>query len=86
MIVNTTVSNEELIRHAYQVAEDYDLAGWKALFADGGTFTDESVGVTYRGDDVTVPVTVMRTAFSDMHRELYHVYVDGDVVVVQLAL
>jgi ketosteroid isomerase-like protein len=25
-------------------------------------------------------------AFSDMHRELYQVYVDGDIVVVQLAL
>lgn len=25
-------------------------------------------------------------AFSDMHRELYRLYVDGDVIVVQLAL
>jgi len=86
MTHNATLTNEELVRQAYQIAEDYDLAGWQALFAEDGTFTDESSGVTYRGEDVSIPVTVMKTAFSDMHRELYQVYVAGDVVIVQLAL
>jgi ketosteroid isomerase-like protein len=32
------------------------------------------------------PVENYGTAFSDMHRELYDVYVSGDVVIVELAL
>jgi len=32
------------------------------------------------------PVRNYGTAFSNMHRELYRIYVDGNVVVVQLAL
>ena len=48
--------------------------------------TDESTGIVYSGSDVTIPVTVMHDAFSDMHRELHDVYTQGDVVIVQLAL
>ena len=29
---------------------------------------------------------IYKTAFPDMHREFYHLYVTGDIVVVQLAL
>ena len=51
---------------------------------------DESVGMTYRGpSEVVKPVENYGAAFSDMHRELYDVYVAGatrDVVVVELAL
>jgi ketosteroid isomerase-like protein len=43
--------------------------------------------VTYTGPaEVAKPVEYYGAAFSDMHRELYNVYVSGDVVVVQLAL
>jgi hypothetical protein len=66
------------------------LAGWVACFNPDGVFVDESVGVTYRGpSEVVKPVENYGTAFSDMHRELYDVYVggaNGDVVVVELAL
>jgi ketosteroid isomerase-like protein len=79
--------NEQIVRKAYQIAEDYDLAGWVAGFTDDGTFTDESVGVTYRGpDELGFPVENYKAAFPDMHRELYNIYVNGDIVVVQLAL
>jgi len=49
-------------------------------------FTDNSVGGTYRGRTLADPVRNYGTAFSRMHRELYRVYADGNVVVVQLAL
>jgi ketosteroid isomerase-like protein len=80
------MANEQIIRTAYQIAEDKDLEGWLAAFTDAGTFTDESIGVTYRGRDRALPVENYARAFPDMHRELYRVYVTGDIVVVQLAL
>ena len=49
-------------------------------------FVDNSVGATYRGRALTDPVRNYGTAFSNMHRELYRVYADANVVVVQLAL
>jgi len=39
--------NEAAIRKAYQVAEDKDILGWVNSFTEDGTFTDESIGVTY---------------------------------------
>lgn len=81
------MTNEEFVRQAYAMAEVKDIPGWKATFNPDGVFVDESVGVTYHApDDVAKPVENYGTAFSDMHRELYDVYVTGDVVVVELAL
>lgn len=80
------MTNEEIIRHAYHLAEIMDVKGFIACFSDDGTFTDESIGVTYRGDDIGTTGYVYGTAFPDMHRELYHFHLAGDVVIVQLAL
>ncbi|MFE6894414.1 nuclear transport factor 2 family protein [Streptomyces sp. NPDC057694] len=79
-------ANEKFIRSAYQVAEVQDLPGWIDCFTKEGTFTDMSVGVTYRGKDVAQPVETYAKAFPDMHRELYDVYVQGDIVIVELSL
>jgi hypothetical protein len=46
-----TLDNEQLVRKAYQIAEDKDMAGWSAAFSVDGTFTDESIGVTWTGPD-----------------------------------
>ena len=46
-----TLDNEQIVRKAYQIAQDKDLKGWVAAFTDDGTFTDESIGVTFRGPD-----------------------------------
>src|SRR4029077_9226411 len=82
-----TLDNEQIVRQAYKIAENKDLDGWVAAFADDGTFTDESIGVTYRGPDgLPVQVENYARAFPDMHRELYQLYVSGNIVVVQLAL
>jgi ketosteroid isomerase-like protein len=79
--------NERIVRQAYQVAEDKDMAGWVTAFTEDGTFTDESIGVTWTGPaELPVQVENYARAFPDMHRELYRLYVSGDVVVVQLAL
>jgi ketosteroid isomerase-like protein len=81
------LDNEQIVRQAYKIAEDKDIAGWVAAFTDNGTFTDQSIGITYRGPDgLPVPVENYGRAFPDMHRELYQLYVSGDIVVVQLAL
>jgi steroid delta-isomerase-like uncharacterized protein len=79
--------NEKIIREAYQIAEEKDVAGWVAAFTEDGTFTDESIPYTYRGpDELGKTVEVYATAFPDMHRELHTFYVAGDVVIVQLSL
>jgi hypothetical protein len=80
-------ANEAAIRKAYQAAENRDITGWVNGFTEDGTFTDESIGVTYRGPkELGRTVEVYAAAFPDMHRELYAFYVIGDTVVVELAL
>ena len=81
------LDNEQLVRKAYQIAEDKDMAGWSAAFTVDGTFTDMSINVTWTGpDELPEQVENYARAFPDMHRELYQVYVSGNIVVVQLAL
>jgi len=84
------MTNEQIIRNAYEVAEKVDVKGWVECFTPDWTFTDMSIGVTYRGPDgptgVGKTVEVYAKAFPDMHRELYRFFNVGDVVVVELAL
>jgi ketosteroid isomerase-like protein len=68
------MDNEQIVRKAYQIAEDKDIESWLAAFTEDGTFTDESIGVTYRGRDRAFPVENYARAFPDMHRELYQIY------------
>jgi len=80
-------ANEIAIRNAYRAAENKDIQGWVNCFTSDGTFTDHSIGVTYRGPhELGRTVEIYATAFPDMHRELFRVYAVGDVVVVELAL
>ena len=78
--------NVAAVRNAYAVAEQKDLEGWINVFTRDGVFTDNSMGVAYRDRALADPVRNYGTAFSNMHRELYRTYADGNVVVVQLAL
>src|ERR1700727_3007195 len=74
------LDNEQLVRKAYQIAEDKDMAAWSAAFTIDGTFTHESIGVTWTGpDELPEQVENYARAFPDMHRELYQVYVSGNV-------
>jgi ketosteroid isomerase-like protein len=81
-----TNDNVAAVRNAYAVAERKDLEGWISLFTPDAVFTDNSVGIAYRGRDLAEPVRNYSVAFPDMHRELYQVYSEGNVVIVQLAL
>lgn len=82
--------NEQMIRRAYELAEKKDVKGWVESFTADGTFTDMSIGVTYRGPDgptgLGKTVEVYAKAFPDIHRELYRFFSVGDHVVVELAL
>jgi ketosteroid isomerase-like protein len=84
------MNNEQIIRRAYERAEKVDVKGWVECFTPDGTFTDMSIGVTYRGPDgptgLGKTVEVYAKAFPDMHRELYRFFSVGDVIVVELAL
>ena len=51
-------ANEAAIRKAYQVAEDKDAAGRANCFTTEGTFTDESIEITYRGQELGRTVEV----------------------------
>lgn len=74
-------------RKLYQLAEIRDIPGCVACFTEDGIFTDESIGVTYRGPkELARPIEIYAEAFPDMHRELYDVYLTGDVIVLELAL
>jgi len=81
--------NEQIIRAGYAMAEGAhpDVERFTSLFAEDGVFTDESSGQSFRGrKEIGIPVQIFAKAFPDMHRELYGVYVSGDVVVVELSL
>jgi steroid delta-isomerase-like uncharacterized protein len=81
------LDSEQIVRQAYKVAEEMDMAGWVAAFTEDGTFTDESIGVTWKGPaELPEQVENFHRAFPDMHRELFRIYVSGNIVVVQLAL
>lgn len=87
--VNTVPSNEEIIRRAYALAEmkpSPDLQGWIDAFTPEGTFTNEASGITYRGKDLALQVDFMAKAFPDIHRELFHLYSVGDMVIVELSI
>src|SRR6201999_4567382 len=80
-------SNEEVVRRAYDIAEAKDIQGWIDCFTPDGVFVDHSVEDTYVGpNEVAKPVEWDGTAFSNMHLELYDVYVRGEVVAVEFAL
>ena len=57
-------ANEAAVRNAYQVAERKDYAGWVNCFTEDGTFTDESIGATYRGKELSRPVEVYAARIS----------------------
>jgi ketosteroid isomerase-like protein len=80
--------NEQTIRHLYSLAEakSKDTPAFVERFADGGYFYDVGAGKKYYGKDIGLTVDVYATAFPDMHRELYNLYFDDNVVIVELSL
>lgn len=87
-VINQNSANETLIRELYRIAEVQDSKGFTALFAEDGYFWDVASGNKYYGQDIGKTVDVFATAFPDMHRELYELYVleDENTVIVELSL
>ena len=84
-----TNNNVAAVRNAYAVAERKDLDTWISLYTPDGVITDNSTGIiTYqnRGRELFDIVANYAAGFSNMHRELYRIYQDGNIVCVQLAL
>ena len=81
-------SNATVIRSLYGCAEAKakDTPKFVSMFAAGGYFYDVAAGKKYYGNDIGLTVDVYASAFPDMHRELYTLYFDDDVVVVELSL
>ncbi|WP_020214109.1 nuclear transport factor 2 family protein [Flavobacterium rivuli] len=85
--ISLNAESERIIRELYAAAEVQDVEKFISLFTEDGTFNDESAGKIYTGKkELGLPVEIYATAFPDMHRELYDMYVSGDVVVVELSL
>ena len=79
--------SERIIRNLYAAAEEQNADKFASLFTEDGTFNDESGGRIYKGkEELAMTVKIYAIAFPDMHRELYDMYVCGDVVIVELSL
>ncbi len=80
--------NETIIRELYAVAEGdrFNMEAFVSAFSDDGYMTDVPAGTTLRGKAMGDYIGALTTAFPDIHRELFKVYVTGDVVVVELAI
>ena len=74
--------NEQIIWWQYRALEEKNLEGWVNCFTPDGTFTDESIGVTYLGPkESAFTVENYGKAFPDLHRELFQFYIAGSIVV-----
>jgi ketosteroid isomerase-like protein len=75
------LDNQRIVGQAYKIAEAMDMAGWVAAFTEDGTFTGESIGVTWKGPaELRQQAENYHRAFPDMHPELLRSYVSGNVV------
>jgi hypothetical protein len=81
-------TNSSTIRALYASAEAAakDTAKFVSYFAEGGYFYDVGAGKKYYGKEIGDTVDIYAAAFPDMHRELYSMYYNDDVVVVELSL
>jgi ketosteroid isomerase-like protein len=84
--VGGNAENEKFIRNLYAVAEKQDAKAFADLFAEEGHFWDVSAGINYYGKDTGQVVDIYAKAFPDMHRELYSMWSEGDMVFVELSL
>lgn len=80
--------NETIIRELYALAEGdrMDMETFVSAFSDDGYMTDVPARATLRGKAIGDYLGVLTAAFPDIHRELFGLYVVGDVVVVELAI
>jgi hypothetical protein len=66
--------NKEIVKNVYKLAEVKDIQGFVNAFTPDGTFTDESIQVVYRGQDIARTVEIYAAAFPDIPRALSNIF------------
>src|SRR5467141_396187 len=67
----TMTKNEQIVRKGYEIAERQDAEGFIVTFTPDGAFINETLGTSYQGRDVAIPLMIFAKAFPDMHRDTY---------------
>jgi hypothetical protein len=82
------LGNEEIIRKLYAAAEGHgtDIEKFVSIFSDEGYMRDVPSGIEFRGQAIGDSIAGFVSAFPDVHRELFSIYVAENVVVVELAI
>jgi ketosteroid isomerase-like protein len=82
------LGNEEIIRELYVAAEGQgtDTEKFVSMFSEEGYMLDIPSGTKFRGQAIGDSIAALASAFPDVHRELLHFYVAGNVVVVEHAI
>jgi ketosteroid isomerase-like protein len=82
------LGNEEIIRELYAAVEGRgtDIKKFVSMFSDEGYMRDIPSGTEFRGQAIGDSLAGFVSAFPDVHRELFSIYVAENVVVVELAI
>ena len=80
--------NLAIVLRDYYVAEGshIDVPTFVNSFAKDGVFNDMVAGQAYRGDALGTVLPYMKGLFSDVHRDLKRITVNGDVISIELSI
>jgi SnoaL-like protein len=80
--------NLAVVLHDYHVAEGdhIDVPAFVDSFTEDGVLNDMVSGHTHRGESLGAVLPYMKSLFSDVHRELKRITVNGDVVGIELSI
>ncbi|MFG2959510.1 nuclear transport factor 2 family protein [Streptomyces sp. NPDC048291] len=80
--------NLAVVLRDYYVAEGshIDVPTFVDSFAEDGVFNDMVAGRAYRGDALGTVLPYMKGLFSDVHRDLKRITVNGDVISIELSI
>ncbi|WP_046730298.1 nuclear transport factor 2 family protein [Streptomyces humi] len=80
--------NLAVVLRAYHAAEGahIDVPTFVNSFAEDGVFNDMVAGQAYRGEALGAVLPYMKSLFSDVHRDLKRITVNGDVISIELSI
>lgn len=80
--------NLAIVLRDYYVAEGshIDVPTFTNSFAKDGVFNDMVAGQAYRGEALGTVLPYMKGLFSDVHRDLKRITVNGDVISIELSI
>jgi len=82
------LNNEKIIRELCAAAEGQgtDIEKFVSMFSEEGYMWDMASGMKFRGKAIGDSIAGLVSAFPDVHRELFNIYVAQNVVIVELAI